>query len=334
MADKKVSIDFVPMDSYACGLYRVKNIADVLYGTYNVTISPPGAFHYHNQDYFFTQRAVGMKNMETLLGIKKQTNVKFIVDFDDNVWDELPKYNFTNINHTDNKNSIIKYLDQLADIITVTTESLKDSLSQYVPATKIHIIPNMLPRFKWTFPRIEVNKDNHTILYAGSPTHFSNENHMYGDFTNEWDKFLKDKDIHIMGIKPWFIESKVVYPWTDMISYAVNFYKIASQCKFVIAPLADNFFNKCKSDLKYLECCAVGRVCICTDFDNSPYHYAHELQKVPVKATAKQIEYAFKQCEEHYDEIVQYQYEYLNKRWLENNLDKYRAIFDKPKVSI
>ena len=52
MNDKKISIDFVPMDSYACGLYRVKNISDVLYGNYNVTISPPGSFHYHNQDYF------------------------------------------------------------------------------------------------------------------------------------------------------------------------------------------------------------------------------------------------------------------------------------------
>ena len=36
MEDKKISITFVPMDSYACGLYRVKNIADVLFGTYNI----------------------------------------------------------------------------------------------------------------------------------------------------------------------------------------------------------------------------------------------------------------------------------------------------------
>lgn len=333
MADKKISIDFVPMDSYACGLYRVKNIADVLYGTYNVTISPPGSFHYHNQDYIFTQRAVGTKNMETLLKIKRQTNVKFIIDFDDNVWDELPKYNFTKINHIDNKESIRKYLNELADVIVVTTESLKKSLCEFVPATKINVIPNMLPRFKWTFPRIEAPSGN-KILYAGSPTHFSNETHMYGDFTSEWDKFLKDKDMTIMGIKPWFINTDKVYPWTDMTSYAVNFYHIASQCKYVISPLEDNLFNKCKSDLKYLECCAVGRVCLCSDFEDSPYHYAHDLQKIPVKATAKQIEWAFKQCEEHYDEIVKYQYDYLNKRWLECNLDKYRAIFDKPKVQI
>lgn len=334
MEDKKISIDCVPMDPYACGLYRVKNIADVLYGTnYTISISQPGSFHYHNQDYFFTQRAVGTKNMETLMAVKEQTGVKFIIDFDDDVWDELPKYNFTNVNWVDNRDSMRKYLDKLADIIIVSTESLKDNLTQFVPATKINVIPNMLPRFKWTFPRITA-PDNNTILYAGSPTHFSNETHMYGDFTSEWDKFLKDKDVTIMGIKPWFINTDKVYPWTDMISYAVNFYHIASQCKFVIAPLANNLFNKCKSDLKYLECCAIGRVCICSDFENSPYHYAHELQKVPVNATAKQIEYAFKQCTEHYDEIVQYQYEYLNKRWLENNLDKYRAIFDKPKVQI
>lgn len=314
------------------GHYRIRNVAEALQFDYDVTISPFGKFHYHNQDYIFTQRAVGTKNIATLLNIKNQTKVKFIVDFDDILWEPLPKYNFTKIEWQDIRESL-KDLDKLADIITVTTDSLKESLSQYVPANKINVIPNMLPRWKWNYPRI-ATPTNDTILYAGSPTHFSNDNHMYGDFTSEWDKFLKGKNITIMGVKPWFIETNVVYPWTDMLSYSHYFYNIASKCKFVIAPLAENFFNKCKSDLKYLECCAVGRVCLCTDFEDSPYHYAHPLQKIPVKATAKQIEYAMNQCSEHYDEIIQYQYEYINKRWLENNLDKYKNLIENPKVNI
>ena len=331
--NNKITIDFTPMDSYACGTYRVLNVAEALFREYDITISPPGKFHYHNQDYIFTQRVAGTKNLETLLGIKKQTGVKFIVDYDDDVWDELPKYNFTQINWVDSRKSMNEHLNELADVVICSTPALKDSLSQFVDAHKIHVIPNMLPRWKWNYPRI-ATPDNNRILYAGSPTHFSNDNHMYGDFTNEWDKYLANKDITIMGIKPWFINTDRIYPWTDMLNYSQYFYQIASQCKFVIAPLAENFFNQCKSDLKYLECCAVGRVCICTDFEGSPYHYAHDLQKVPVKATAKQIEYAFKQCEEHYDEIVQYQYEYLNKRWLDNNVHLYKALIEKPKVSI
>ena len=329
----KISIDFVPMDNHACGHYRVKNVADVLYGDYKITTCTPGNFHYHQQDYIFTQRVAGTNNMETLLNIKKATGVKFVVDYDDNVWDELPKYNFTNVPWQDNRKSMAEHLNELADVVVCTTESLKNSLSQFVDAHKIKVIPNNLPRFKWNFPRLAPPTTN-SILYAGSPTHFSNPNHMYGDFTSEWDKFLKDKEVNIMGISPWFINPKNTYGWTDMLSYAHNFYCIASQNRFVIAPLAENFFNCCKSDLKYLECCAVGRVCLCTDFDNSPYHYAHELQKIPLRATAKQIQYAMDRCNEHYQEIVEYQYQYLNSRWLENSIDKYKEIFDQPKVSI
>lgn len=333
MSDIKIMA--VPMDNFACGHYRVLNVANCLYKDYKVTIAQPGTFNYMNQDYFFTQRMAGESNMQTLLKIKDNTGVKFIVDYDDNVWDidVLPAYNFTKINSKDNRESMAKYLDKLADHITVTTDALKESLTKFVSPSKITVIPNMLPRYKWNYNRNTKPTNDH-ILYAGSPTHFSNEKQMYGDFTNEWDKFLTTRTVNIMGRTPWFINPNKFYEWTDMLNYSHNFYNIATENKYIIAPLAENFFNKCKSDLKYLECCAVGRVCICTDFEDSPYHWAHPLQKVPLRVTAKQLEYIIKQCDEHYDEIIEYQYDYLNKRWLENNLDKYKQIFEPKKVSI
>jgi len=331
--NKELKINFVPMDPFACGMYRVKNIADLLYKDYKITISPPGSFHNYGQDIIFTQRVAGTKNIETLLAVKKASKAKFIADYDDDVWNELPKYNLTAVNWRDNKASMKDKLNELLDLATVSTETLKESLSEFIPASKIIVIPNMLPRFKWNYPRINPPTTN-SILYAGSPTHFSNQLKIYGDFTEEWDKFLHNKEVNIMGICPWFIKPTKVYDWVDMNCYAHNFYGIASQNRFIIAPLADNYFNKCKSDLKYLESCAVGRVALVTDFDNSPYHFAHELQKIPVRATAKQIEYAMNQCNEHYQEIIEYQYEYLNKRWLENNLEQYIKLFEQPIVKI
>jgi len=333
MSDIKIMA--VPMDNFACGHYRVLNVANCLYKDYKVTIAQPGTFNYIGQDYFFTQRAIGTNNMKTLLSIKEKSGVKFIIDFDDILWGEIPPYNFTvnKLHVNDNKESMSKYLDKLADHITVTTDALKESLTKFVSPSKISVIPNMLPRYKWNYNRNTKPTNDH-ILYAGSPTHFSNDKQMYGDFTNEWDKFLTTRTVNIMGRTPWFITPNKFYEWTDMLNYSHNFYNIATENKYIIAPLAENFFNKCKSDLKYLECCAVGRVCICTDFEGSPYHWAHPLQKVPLRVTAKQLDYIIKQCDEHYDEIIEYQYDYLNKRWLENNLDKYKQIFEPKKVSI
>lgn len=324
----KIKVNFVPMDDKACGYYRVLNIAELLYcdSEFLTTVSPVGSFHYYGQDYFFTQRVAGNNNMETLLKIKEQTKVKFIIDYDDIVWEQLPSYNLCPIKWKDNYDSMKKYLNQLADKIVCTTDYLKESLSQFVDSNKIYVIPNMLPRHKW-FQSRNNRPVTDNILYAGSPTHFDNSRHQYGDFTIEWDKFLKDKKLNIMGIAPWFVNPINIYGWTDMLSYQRNFYKIASMNKYVIAPLCDNHFNQCKSDLKYLECCAVGRVCICTDFDGSPYRYANEIQKVPIKVTSKQLDYCIEQCNEHYEQIIQYQYDYLNSRWLEDNIDLYKKLF-------
>ena len=85
MSDIKIMA--VPMDNFACGHYRVLNVANCLYKDYKVTIAQPGSFNYFGQDYFFTQRMAGESNMTTLLKIKENTGVKFIVDYDDNVWD-------------------------------------------------------------------------------------------------------------------------------------------------------------------------------------------------------------------------------------------------------
>lgn len=338
----KISINFIPLDISACGYYRIINVAEALQaikepnsalGKYNVSISSPGKFDYTHQDYIFTQRIAGSNNLNTLINLKKQTGVKFIVDYDDDVWTELPRYNKCTINWADNNKSMKEHLNELVDIITVSTDALKKSLTQFVPAHKIKVIPNMIPRFKWNYNRVD-KPTNDEILYAGSPTHFDNTTNHYGDFTNEWDKFLTTRKVNIMGICPWFVNENKHYNWTNMLDYPHSFYDIARSNKYIIAPLCENEFNRCKSDLKYLECCAVGRVCICTDFEGSPYHYAHELQKVPTKVTAKQLEYIFKQCDEHYDEIIEYQYDYLNNRILENNVHLYEELFRTDKLKV
>lgn len=56
----------------------------------------------------------------------------------------------------------------------------------------------------------------------------------------------------------------------------MNFYATAKAYApdFYLAPLANNNFNKAKSDLKLKEAAALGAVFLGSDFADSPYSYA------------------------------------------------------------
>lgn len=303
----------------------------------DVNLCSPTKLVHYGQDWVYTQRACSLPVLQWL-NKARSVGMKVCVDYDDILWlykgQSLPNYNFSKVNYKQNTIDMAKYLNESVDKISVTTETLRDSLLQFVPSNKIEIIPNMLTRSIWHYPRDLDGKNLPlSFLYAGSATHFDNVNKIYGDWTVEWDNYLKDKNISIQGICPWFIKANNVYPWVNMNEYVINFYNNSRNTKFILAPLADNIFNKCKSDLKYLECAAVGRVALVTDFPNSPYQNAHPLQKIPVNATSKQISNIVKMCEDNYDEILEYQYKYLNNRWLENNIGKYQALFEN-KVNI
>lgn len=113
----------------------------------------------------------------------------------------------------------------------------------------------------------------------------------------------------------------------------VKYKKVAD---FIIAPLKENVFNKCKSNLKYLESCAVGAVCIGSSFEFSPYSMIDDMAKINWTMTAKQLEYnIFELCKkENYNRILDKQYIYINENWLENNIDKYLEIFTDKIVGI
>jgi hypothetical protein len=52
------------------------------------------------------------------------------------------------------------------------------------------------------------------------------------------------------------------------------------------------------------------------------------LQKIPYKAGVRDMERIVKNCHEHYVEILKYQYEYLQKRWLDDLMPKYEELFE------
>lgn len=325
----------VPQGQDACGIYRIVNPAQLMQlSDMPVTITPshdfgPAALY----DVAYTQRMATEKSLIAMKGIKDRTGIKLIVDFDDLVWDYqgygLPEYNIakSRIDTKGNREALLKYGNEVFDKVTCTNEYLKKAISEFVDPKKIYVMPNRLPIKEWLFDTATSIPADDIFFFAGSITHYDPVNKKPGDFSNGWVNYLKNKKVAIMGKAPYFVNNPVAeYPYCHLNSYAHNFYNYARRSKFIIAPLADNIFNKCKSNLKYLESCAVGRVCLVTDFEDSPYHDAHKYQKIPVNATAQTINYIVERAKEHYAEILQYQYNYLKNYWLDNHINEYKEI--------
>lgn len=323
----------VPGDTSACGVYRIINPSILLQqADVKLTLAPPCKFKVNNYDVIYTQRITSEGSLKAMKNIKERTGVKLIVDFDDLTWNHegqgLPDYNYchTKIDCEANRIAMETYANDVIDVATCTTEALKEALSKFIDPKRIKIVPNRLTVNEWLYEAPKVIPADDIFFYAGSVTHYAIDGSSYGDFSNGWVKYLQNKKLITMSNTPPFLKTLKQFPAVPMSVYAKSFYNTSRACKFIIAPLADSFFNKCKSDLKLLEAAAVGRVCLVTDFPGSPYANAHPLQKVPVNATYKTIEYIVEEAKKHYKEILDFQYEYVNKRWLNNAIAEYKEI--------
>lgn len=323
-------ITVIPGDLGACGYYRLMQVAEQLQmAGKEAYLFPPCKFKGIGQDVIYTQRITSNGSLEPLLKFKEATGVKMIVDFDDLTWlykgEGLPDYNYckSKVDCVGNTEAMKKFAAQVIDKATCSTEYLKEALSEYIDPKKIKVMPNRLSIKEWLFDTATTIPEEDIFMYAGSATHYSLDGKSYGDFNNGWVNYLKNKKLITMSNTPPFLKSIKEFPGYPMTTYPRSFCNIGRKAKFIIAPLADNVFNKCKSDLKLLESSAIGRVCLVSDFPDSPYKDAHPYQKVPVDATAQTIEFIVERAKEHYGEILKYQYEYLSKRWLDSHIQEY-----------
>ena len=333
MSTLNPTIQIVPGDVGACGIYRLINPGYMMQASgMDVSVMAPGKFK-GNPDIIYTQRICSEGSLKPLLDFKNRTGVKLIVDYDDLVFNYkgqgLTEYNWCNtkVNCEKNSEAMKKYANDVIDKATVSTTYLKTALSEYIDERKITVVPNRLMCKEWLFDKTATIPQDDIFFYAGSNTHYNNELKLKGDFSDGLIRYLQNKKILTMSSTPWFLKPIKQFPGVPMTIYARSFCNIARASKFVLAPLADNFFNKCKSNLKFLECCAIGRVCLVSDFEGCPYsEVAHPLQKIPVNATYKAIEYIVEEAKKHYGEILEHQYKVLQDYWLDNHIEEYKQI--------
>lgn len=297
-----------------------------------VFIMPPGRYAQMHQNSVYTQRLCTEKLAPMMLDFKKRSECEIVLDFDDLIWNHhgetIPDFNWTR-GHVDvdgNYRALDAHLDKMAEQVTVSTPVLKKLMSEFTDESKIHVLPNMLTYREWGFDERTSYPRQRSFMFAGSETHFDNKHKLLGDFSEPLARYLANQKVVIKHIAPWFLKPVLQYNASPLTRYARDFYHQTTNVKFIIAPLHECLFNQCKSDLKYLESCAVGRVCLVSSFEGGPYEGAHEYQKIPVDATQQHIEFIVKRAEEHYEEILQHQYKYLSDRWLDDHIADVGAI--------
>jgi hypothetical protein len=218
----------------------------------------------NNYDIIMFQRPYGKPALELCQYIK-DCGVALWCDYDDNLLC-IPEDNKASATYGSKEiQDSIKAILKLADVITVTTEPLRDSYNEF--NNNIEVIPNA---FNDTiFNRGILPPRKKIALWRGSDTH-QLDLLAYGAPVNQSINEFPEWLFYFIGFNPWVLniidnslpaKNKGYMKDMDIIQYFHTVMKIAPSVLHV--PLNDSLFNRCKSDIAFLESAYFGAICIC-----------------------------------------------------------------------
>jgi hypothetical protein len=277
-------------DTSGCGFYRIfwpqmllrsRNGLQLLES--NVII--PNTEWYSKMNFIKIQRQVSpdqLKGVQFLRKVCDKFGMRLIYEIDDlPFYEDIPKYNRHHTAYADPKLAeSVRSIMNTCDEIVTTTPFFKGYLQSKLQNQNVTVVPNFVPKF-WLGNyynendiRVNYNKNNKKprILYPGSGAHYSGDPNIADDFTHLVDlvkKTHKEFQWVFFGGAPRQIvdlirSGKVEYhPWVDTMSCPEKLHSLKPNV--IIAPLVDNNFNRCKSDIKFTEACAMGIPSVCQD---------------------------------------------------------------------
>ena len=273
-----------------------------------------------------------------------KNNFRLIYEIDDICFGEdIPDYNKYKTAFTDpdiRKSS--QEMMAMCDEITVTCPFMRDYYREKTGNQNVTVLPNFMPKF-WldrfydpsrTMESYDKNKKKPRILYAGSGAHFDVEQRVKfkDDFYHVNDVIRKTVDKYqwvFLGAHPLPIIDLVrsgkveFHPWRKLYEYGQGLYDL--NVNMIVAPLMDNTFNRAKSDLKYIEACALGLPIACQDlctYENAPIKF------ITGDDMIAQIEKTLSD-RKYYKAICKKARQYADTRWLEDdkNIDCYTELY-------
>ena len=202
------------------------------------------------------QRQVGQAAVE-VAKYMKACGIKIVFDLDDCVW-EIP--NSYEIKKGFNKEVLSTYdqMIELSDMVWVSTIELSNYLTNEgkKDKNKIHILPNAIDLNRYSFNQFN---EEGVIIWRGSATHID-------DIESCREEMQELKPSQYWGYNPVMnkpylkVHGAQYHKHIDPALY-FNVLK-QSNIHAIAVPLVDNVFNRCKSNIAWLEATLSGAVCI------------------------------------------------------------------------
>lgn len=199
--------------------------------------------------------------LDVLYTMRNAVGAKIVIDIDDNVW-QMPLRNIAIFK----KNGLGDYMShsrrcinliesiKAADWVTVSTEPLKNKLKTI--NQNIVTLPNLIDPKEWKFKRKKHDKIRIGWIY--SPTHIPDIDVVKDAIKEIYKKYQDKIEIVVFGTT---IDIFDEVPITKIQGVDFKDYpKMLTEAgiDISICPLEDNEFNKCKSNIKWLESTLAG----------------------------------------------------------------------------
>ncbi|WP_394128941.1 glycosyltransferase [Shewanella maritima] len=218
---------------------------------------------------------ISQHKLESWLTCWKEKNNKLIFEIDDDLFEvkALKERGFAG--DAEKLKKRIIFLAKSADLVTVSTEKLKELLLEY--NNNVRIVPNFLDEKLWEIGNESVGcKDSYIkkegdpirIGYIGTPTHDSDLKIIQSAMNRLKSEFGSKIEIEVIGAyhktSPLF-GSKVALPKANDYTSFVKWLHKRVHWDIGVIPLKDDDFNLSKSNLKFLEYTALDLAIVCSD---------------------------------------------------------------------
>lgn len=194
----------------------------------------------------------------------KDLGLKIWVDLDD--WKDIPKEHimYDAYKETFDELSFKKML-MLADVITVTNWRMSSNYTAEYPfiAEKVRVVPNAINDYVYSFKSLSKEK---RIVYRGGQNHIYDVK-VYQDAIRQ--VLVDNPDWQFLSIGQDIRRLKTLPNYQYLGNFELHTY-FGLICglnpSIFIVPLKDNEFNRCKSNISWLEGTLSGAACLCPEY--------------------------------------------------------------------